>query len=209
MGFDLYGENPKVEKGFSDKKAERYEELCAMSYEDREKQGLNDEYWELNSEWEDKNPGTYFRNNVWWWRPLWSFTCEHCEDILSEDDMNAGCYNDNYIITEDKAIAIAERLKEALESPETKEYLDEHKRKMEQAKKENEKLNEKKDALNKIAITMTEDKDIVPMNYPKELKKQFDALLEERNWASSYPINRDNIERFAEFAEQSGGFSIC
>ena len=34
MGFDLYGENPKVVKGFSDKKSERYEELSAMSYSD-------------------------------------------------------------------------------------------------------------------------------------------------------------------------------
>tara|TARA_X000001036_G_C20378570_1_gene683629 strand:+ start:115 stop:744 length:630 start_codon:yes stop_codon:yes gene_type:complete len=209
MGFDLYGENPKVVKGFSDKKSERYEELCAMSYKDREKQGLNDEYWELNSEWENQNPGTYFRNNVWWWRPLWGFTCDHCEDILTEKDMNAGTWNDGHVITEDKALAIAEKLKEALESPETEEYLVRHENARKEAKKENEKLNEQKEALNKIAITMTGDKDIIPMNYPKKLKKQFDELLEERNWASSYPINRDNIERFAEFAEQSGGFSIC
>ena len=209
MGFDLYGENPRVAKGFSDKKAERYEELCSMGYDLREKQGLNDEYWELNSEWEKQNPGAYFRNNVWWWRPLWTFTCEHCEDILTEDDMNAGCYNDSYVITEDKAIAIAKRLKEALETPETQEYLDNHAKAMKQAKKDNEKLNEQKEALNEIAITMTGDKDIVPMNYPDKLKKKFDALLDERNWAASYPINRDNIENFAEFAEQSGGFSIC
>ena len=106
MGFDLYGENPKVVIGFSDKKSERYEELASMSYSDREKQGFNDEYWELQSEWENNNPGNYFRNNVWWWRPLWSFTCDQCADFLTEDDMNAGCYNDNYIITEDKAVAI-------------------------------------------------------------------------------------------------------
>ena len=87
MGFDLYGENPKLVKGFSDKKSERYEELASMSYSDREKQGFNDEYWELQSEWENNNPGNYFRNNVWWWRPLWSFTCDHCADFLTEDDM--------------------------------------------------------------------------------------------------------------------------
>lgn len=209
MGFDLYGENPKVVKGFSGKKGKRYEELCAMSYELRDKQGLNDEYWKLNDEWETNNPGNYFRNNVWWWRPLWEFTCEHCEDILTNEDITGGCYNDSYVIPEDKALAIAKKLKEALETPETKEYLVRHENARKEAKEANEKLNEQKEALNKIAITMTGDKDIIPMNYPKELKKQFDELLEERNWASSYPINRDNIERFAEFAEQSGGFSIC
>lgn len=209
MGFDLYGENPKVVKGFSDEKSERYEELSAMSYGDREKQGLNDEYWEMHSEWENNNPGAYFRNNVWWWRPLWSFTCEHCEDILTEADMNAGCYNDNYIITEDKAVAIAKRLKEALEQPETEEYLENHMKAMEKAKKHNEKIEQEKKALDKIAVEMTGDKNIAPIDYPKDLKEKFDELMDQRDWASSYPINRQNIEDFALFAEQSGGFSIC
>ena len=40
------------------------------------------------------NPDKYFRNNVWWWRPLWDYVCNTCYDILSEKDMNAGSYND-------------------------------------------------------------------------------------------------------------------
>ena len=209
MGFDLYGENPKVVKGFSDKKSERYEELASMSYSDREKQGFNDEYWELQSEWENNNPGNYFRNNVWWWRPLWTFTCDHCADFLTEDDMNGGCYNDSYIITEDKAVAIAERLYEALKEPETQEYLDNHMKAMEKAKKHNEIIEQEKKALDEIAVAITGDKNVAPIDYPKDLKKKFDELMKKRDWASSYPINRENIENFARFAEQSGGFSIC
>ena len=209
MGFDLYGENPKVVKGFSDKKSERYEELASMSYSDREKQGFNDEYWELQSEWENNNPGNYFRNNVWWWRPLWTFTCDHCADFLTEDDMNGGCYNDSYIITENKAIAIAERLYEALKEPETQEYLDNHMKAMEKAKKHNEMIEQEKKALDEIAVAITGDKNVAPIDYPKDLKKKFDELMKKRDWASSYPINRENIENFARFAEQSGGFSIC
>lgn len=209
MGFDLYGENPKLVKGFSDKKSERYEELASMSYSDREKQGFNDEYWELQSEWENNNPGNYFRNNVWWWRPLWTFTCDHCADFLTEDDMNGGCYNDSYIITENKAIAIAERLYEALKEPETQEYLDNHMKAMEKAKKHNEMIEQEKKALDEIAVAITGDKNVAPIDYPKDLKKKFDELMKKRDWASSYPINRENIENFARFAEQSGGFSIC
>ena len=209
MGFDLYGENPKVVKGFSDKKSERYEELASMSYSDREKQGFNDEYLELQSEWENNNPGNYFRNNVWWWRPLWTFTCDHCADFLTEDDMNGGCYNDSYIITENKAIAIAERLYEALKEPETQEYLDNHMKVMEKAKKHNEMIEQEKKALDEIAVAITGDKNVAPIDYPKDLKKKFDELMKKRDWASSYPINRENIENFARFAEQSGGFSIC
>jgi hypothetical protein len=209
MGFDLYGENPKLVKLLSDEKSERYEELSAMSYSDREKQDLNDEYWELQTEWENNNPGSYFRNNVWWWRPLWSFTCDHCADFLTEDDMNGGCYNDSYIITEDKAVAIAKRLKEALEEPETQVYLDNHMKAMEKAKKHNEMIEQEKKALDEIAVAITGNKDVAPIDYPKDLKKKFDELMDKRDWASSYPISRENIEHFAEFAEQSGGFSIC
>ena len=209
MGFDLYGENPKLVKGFSDKKSERYEELASMSYSDREKQGFNDEYWELQSEWENNNPRNYFRNHVWWWRPLWTFTCDHCADFLTEDDMNGGCYNDSYIITENKAIAIAERLYEALKEPETQEYLDNHMKAMEKAKKHNEMIEQEKKALDEIAVAITGDKNVAPIDYPKDLKKKFDELMKKRDWASSYPINRENIENFARFAEQSGGFSIC
>ena len=209
MGFDLYGENPKVVKVFSDKKSERYEELSSMSYSDREKQGFSDEYWELQTEWENNNPGNYFRNNVWWWRPLWSFTCDHCADFLTEDDMNGGCYNDSYIITEDKAVAIAERLYEALKEPETQEYLDNHMKAMEKAKKHNEMIEQEKKALDEIAVAITGDKNVAPIDYPKDLNKKFDELMKKRDWASSYPINRENIENFARFAEQSGGFSIC
>ena len=88
MGFDLYGENPKLVKLLSDEKSERYEELCAMSYEDREKQGFSDEYWELNSEWENQNPGTYFRNNVWWWRPLADYVLRFTKVIPENEKEN-------------------------------------------------------------------------------------------------------------------------
>ena len=29
-----------------------------------------------------KNPkGEYFRNNVWWWHPLWDYCCQTCPEI--------------------------------------------------------------------------------------------------------------------------------
>ncbi len=123
--------------------------------------------------------------------------------------MNGGSFNDGHIITEKKAIAIAKRLKEALEQPETEEYLENHMKAMKKAKKHNEMIEQEKKALDEIAVTITGDKDIAPINYPKDLKKKFDELMEKRDWASSYPISRENIESFARFAEQSGGFSIC
>ena len=34
------------------------------------------------SSWQQNTPGSYFRNNVWYWRPLWNFVCEVCDDCL-------------------------------------------------------------------------------------------------------------------------------
>ena len=111
MGFDLYGEKP-IQNEF--KHQERWDELSSMSYDEREEKGLSDEYYTLMSKYESVNPGAYFRNNVWWWRPLWSFVCEHCHDILTQEDMNNGSYNDAHIISRRKAEAIAQRLEKLL-----------------------------------------------------------------------------------------------
>jgi len=55
--------------------------------------------------------GEYFRANVWYWRPLWTYICRTCDDILTEDDMEAGEYNDAHIISKSKAKRIATRLR--------------------------------------------------------------------------------------------------
>ena len=54
--------------------------------------------------------GIYFRNNCWWWRPLWGFICQHCTDILTEDDMYSGSFNDGHKINATKAKKIAIKL---------------------------------------------------------------------------------------------------
>ena len=54
--------------------------------------------------------GEYFRNNVWWWRPLWDYVCQNCDDILSENDMFSGGYNDGRNISGRKAMKIGHRL---------------------------------------------------------------------------------------------------
>ena len=56
------------------------------------------------------NKGEYFRNNVWWWRPLWNYVSVECSDIITKKDIERGHFNDNYLITDSKAKKIAERL---------------------------------------------------------------------------------------------------
>ena len=70
--------------------------------------------------------GDYFRNNVWWWRPLWAYVCEVCGDFLNKEDIRAGDFNDCYQIDEDKARQIAERLFSLIEKKKVEQYSDEY-----------------------------------------------------------------------------------
>ena len=81
--------------------------------------------------------GNYFRNNVWWWRPLWNYVCENCEDIMNEDDMDAGCWNDGKRIVSGKCIEIADRLQTLIDEGHCLKYEAKYEAEREQIKKDN------------------------------------------------------------------------
>ena len=60
MGMDIYGLNPKL-IGIEPKYPDNYDKLSDKAKE---------YYWELNKEFNDNNPGRYFRANIWSWRPI-------------------------------------------------------------------------------------------------------------------------------------------
>lgn len=64
--------------------------------------------------------GKYFRNNVWWWHPLW----QYCEQVASDiiPDRNLGHSNDGWGLGHRASIALADRLALALESGHTADY---------------------------------------------------------------------------------------
>ena len=106
MGFDLYGLAPKMNKDI--KKFPTYHKYKDMDWIKKDKVFNDDEklrkkYWEEHDDFEESNPGTYFRNNVWWWRPLWTFVCDNCFHILSEEQMEGGHSNSGIRIEHDQA----------------------------------------------------------------------------------------------------------
>lgn len=58
MGVDIYGRNPKI-------KSEK-PELNFETASEAEKDG----YFKILDDWEEENPGYYFRANWWSWRPI-------------------------------------------------------------------------------------------------------------------------------------------
>ena len=123
MGFDLYGMNPQADtpepawtKG--DPWVRKTQDDCLDENSSATQMEINpqlkeeyDDYMKTKLEWQDSTHGAYFRNNVWFWRPLWNFISGCCADILTEKDIESGYMNDGHRISNTKAKRIAIRLR--------------------------------------------------------------------------------------------------
>ena len=153
MGFDLHGVKPTL----------KYDRPETPDWDNDPSDEEKQKFFSELEKFEQDHPGYYFRNNVWFWRPLWMFVCKNCSDILSEKNMEMGTYNDGHKISKTKATRIGKRLKKLLRDGTAKDF---------------EKLN----------------------------NAEFDS--DGNKIEISYPFYTDNVEVFAEFCLNSGGFRI-
>ena len=170
MGFDLYGMNPVIRKG-----------KMPVEPKDLWKKGASEEkrnkYYDKKWEFEENNPGSYFRNNVWGWRGLWDYVYNECRDVLTEEDWNNGHHNEGHKISEEKAVVIGKRLNDLIKSGKAKRY---------------------------VALWEDDRKEAIEHN--KSLKKGMGD--KNYDWKASYPLYLENIQEFATFCSESGGFEI-
>ena len=212
MGYDIYGMNPKLNKHYP----ERYNKIMEkygsgdgwLDWDKKIPKKVLDEYYDLKDKYQTSNPGSYFRNNVWFWRPLWNYVCEVCEDFMTDDEINGGYSNDGFEISEETAIHIAEVLSEKLADG----SVDERERKYELRRAKAEAWNQEVRAeMDKISKECKDKhgQDLVPANYPEPYNTQWQEAYSKENWSANYPYSKENIENFATFCKQSGGFQIC
>ena len=211
MGFDLYGLNPTVNKKYPPRYNEIMEEYGKdgmLNWKKDIPEDIKDEYFELKDNYEEENPGSYFRNNVWFWRPLWSFVCVSCDDFLKEKDMSNGNYNDAHKISKTKAIKIGKRLSKLLADGTVDSVERRYELRKAKADVHNKRVQKNLDKITKDCQDM-HGKDLVPAHFPEPFKTSWDKMYATKMWDSDYPFRRDNIEDFAKFCLQSGGFTIC
>lgn len=179
--------------------------------------------------------GEYFRNNVWWWRPLW----DYCESVAPDLCGNVnGHYNDGDGLEAEGAIRLAEILFAEIESGRTAQYGKERDEFLEAIP--NEECSACKGSGWITPPTETQNAEF--MEYVTDMVKsgqvvtldsnenQFIKAMEEgistqikeprkcggcdgkgerRPWDTHYPFSVDNVREFAEFCKNSGGFEIC
>ena len=129
--MDVYGLNPKMNKKMSEfptmekmnklEEKGKWKEKWEILDNDRE---LTEKYWKEKDEYERINKGAYFRNNCWYWRPLWMYVCKVCN--LSTDAYQQGNRNEGYKVDEATAKDIAVTLFLLLERGDVDRYAKEY-----------------------------------------------------------------------------------
>tara|TARA_R100000655_G_scaffold29559_4_gene59764 strand:+ start:1944 stop:2582 length:639 start_codon:yes stop_codon:yes gene_type:complete len=212
MGYDVYGMNPQQNKDYPERYNKIMEEYGSgdgwLDWDKKIPKKVLDEYYDLKDKYETDNPGSYFRNNVWFWRPLWNYVCEVCEDFMTADEIDGGHSNSGFEIPEETAIHIAKVLSEKLADG----SVDERERKYELRRAKAEAWNQEVRAeMDKISKECRDKhgQNKVPANYPEPYNTQWQEAYSKEDWSANYPYSKENIENFAKFCKQSGGFQIC
>jgi hypothetical protein len=158
--------------------------------------------------------GEYFRNNVWWWHPLWEYCVTTHGEIAGKVDN--GHSNDGDGLDAEMATALGVALMSDIESGLVKKYEDEYRL-----------------ALSELPMPecqwcagtgiRSDDVGIVNDMPNKELE-QAEAIVLGRThgwcnackghgktlaWSANYPFSTENVQEFAEFLLDCGGFEIC
>jgi hypothetical protein len=167
MGMDIYGLKPKV-KG----KRPEIDWNKPTTEEERNK------YFKKLEKFEAENVGYYFRNNVWFWRPLANLITVLNEEWLTEEQKERLQDNSGFEFSEEEAIKIKLSLEKAINSGWLKKAEKQWKKEAKQAELWNAQINEQMEKLKKEAIKETAQEHIIPLNYPPHLKLKWDKLWE-------------------------------
>lgn len=145
--------------------------------------------------------GAYFRNNVWWWRPLWRYCCEIAPDIISDELAQACQFNDGAGLDAEGSKKLAYRLKGAIAEGHTAHY-------------------EKKYMAELIALpklgckwcngtgTRTDDVGISLRMDVNKTCNGCNSTGKTDDPRAMYPFDEDNVKEFVVFLESCGGFEV-
>jgi hypothetical protein len=136
---------------------------------------------------------TYFRNNVWWWRPLWNYVCEVCD--IDKETAERGCYNDGHLIDGNQARIMAEKLRREIAIGNTAKYAEEYRKEQKEMPDE--------------TCDICGGKGVRNDKIVQGKCNGCDGKGKRRPWATHYPFSVENVKEFCDFLEISErGFNI-
>lgn len=147
--------------------------------------------------------GEYFRNNVWWWRPLWDYVERVAPDLVNGV---SGHYNDGDGLGAEGAELLSQVLMIKLSDGSCEAYEKEYKAYLESLP------NVKCDFCDGMGIVQVKpewpdyEEGVVKFRDPCN---SCNGTREKEPWEKHYPFSTENVREFAEFLADSGGFEIC
>ena len=152
--------------------------------------------------------GEYFRNNVWWWRRLAEFVCEHT-GVIEEKNKPLWQSNGRHEVSQEQAKQIANQLKALISNGTVAKGIKECEEDMKKAEENNRHVNKLHEMLRKKVEAETGEKNLAPRDYPKDDHDTWSWIQAKYDYASEYPFTLENVNEFIEFCEESNGFRIC
>jgi hypothetical protein len=137
--------------------------------------------------------GEYFRSSVWGWRPLADYVLEHVE--IPEAEHQYWHSNDGQKVSEETALKIATVLNEKLQSGAVKQYEEEYTKELE--------------ALPLVTCGLCKGSGKRNDEFVQGTCNGCSGTGKTKDWRMHYPFSEEYVREFAEFCEESGGFTIC
>ena len=159
-----------------------------------------------------KNPDAYFRNNVWWWRPLWDYCVKIAPELCGEVN---GSYNDGDGLDEDGALDLSAILYMEIEAGRTAQYKTRYYAELAKLPRHDCEFCD--------GTGIRADAVGVEMGMPtRELEPEIQIITGRSiGWCNAcrgegkvddfrteYPFSVENVEEFAGFLAECGGFHI-
>lgn len=158
--------------------------------------------------------GEYFRNNVWWWHPLWDYCLELHGDICAK--VSSGHYNDGDGLGAYEASLLSDRLFADIATGVTANYEATYRKEIADLPRNDceycDSTGIRTDQVG-IANGMPE-RELAPEvaivvgrthGYCNSCNGEGKVLP----WEANYPFSVENVRQFAEFLADCGGFEIC
>lgn len=156
--------------------------------------------------------GKYFRNNVWWWRPLANYLQELAPEITSK--CTHWDSNDGDGLRAAGSKALAKIVREQIACGATAEYAANYKAACAALPRETCNLcNGTGIRTDVIGEQMGQPtKVITEENHPRHGQVGWcngcNGIGSTQHWSANYPFSVENVEAFATFLEGCGGFRI-
>jgi hypothetical protein len=172
-----------------------------------------------------KNPtteaGAYFRNNVWWWRPLAEYACAIAPAITAKCTYWGSNDGDGLSASGSKRLAV--KLREEIASGRCKEYADKYEANRKAMPREHcplcngtgiraDQLGIDHGQTTRVIPETTQDDEGETITHPRAGQVGWcngcDGRGTKAASGSHYPFSVENVEEFCTFLEGCGGFEI-